>query len=138
MELTRRALLSGAAPAVAAIGLGSCASFAPVVINNGINPVFVDQVIATLQSTCSVGLPFIPTATTIAAVVASLFGPAALATVQLIAGSVSSVATEICAAIPIAAPAVASLRRRLVRSSLALPVYIGTTPHGVVVTGYQR
>ena len=136
--LTRRALLSGAAPAAIAVGIAGCSTFPPVVVNNGINPAFVDQVIATLQSTCALGLPFIPTASTIAAVVASLFGAAALATVQLISGSVSAVATEICSAVPTTATAAASLRRRLLRSSLALPVYIGTTPHGVVVTGYQR
>lgn len=137
--LTRRALLSGAAPAAAAIGLAGCAT--PFVINGTINPAFVDQVIATLQSICNNGLPFIPTASAIADVVASLFGPAAVGSVQLIAGAVNQVAVAICAAVPVPT---ASLRRRLAASTAFVPIVIGQTaptawsPNGVTITGYQR
>jgi len=130
-------LLSGAAPALA-FGVAGCATFPAPTTGGGLNPAFIDAVIAAIQSGCTVGVPFIPTATTIASVVASLFGAAAVASVQLIGGSVNAVATAICSAVPKSAMAQARLMRRLARSSLALPVVIGTTPQGVTVVGYQR
>ena len=132
--LTRRALLSGAAPA-AVLGLAGCANLPPIVVSGGINPAFVDAVVAYLQSTCAVALHIIPTATAIANVVASIFGPAAVSSVQLISGSVAAVSVAICAAI--AQTPTAALRRRFLRSNYSAPVYIGTTPQGVVVMGYQ-
>lgn len=135
--LTRRNLIASAAVLPAGGLLASCAGVPPPLANGGINPAFVDAVVAALQSGCAIGLSFIPTAVSIADVVASLFGAGAVATVQLISGAVTSVASEICSSIPTAPPAVAALRRRLLKSSYALPVYVGTTPHGVVVTGWQ-
>ena len=137
MELTRRKLLSGGA-VVAVLPLAACADIPSPIVNGGINPAFVDAVVAALQTTCAVGLGIIPTATAIANVVASLFGPAAIATVQLISGAVVAVSSEICAAIPpVSSVAGARLHSRLLRSSYSVPVYIGTTPHGVVITGYR-
>lgn len=133
--ITRRALLSTAAPGAVALGLASCAT--PLIVNGGINPAFVDAVVTALQSGCAVGLSFIPTATAIANVVASLFGPAAIASVQLISGSVAAVASAICAAVPVSPAGQAHLRSQLLRSSFSAPVYIGTTPGGVIITGYH-
>ena len=61
--------------------LASCATPlvvpGPTVGTTVINPAFVDQVIATLQTSCSIGTAFYPTAQSIANVVAALFGAAA-------------------------------------------------------------
>jgi hypothetical protein len=129
--IDRRIFMSGAAAST----LAGC-----VTAPNGqpeINPAFVDAVIAALQAGCGVAINFIPTVESVASVVAALFGPGAVATVQSVTGAVASVAAEICSAIPPAA--VASLKVRLAGSSYSAPVYIGTTTTThTVITGYQH
>ena len=135
MEMTRRKLLSSAAVGVPALALVSCTTN-PLTGATEINPVFVDNVVAALQVGCTV-ISFIPTATSVANVVAALFGPGAVAAVQLISGSVAAVANEICGAVPPAPAAQTQLRRRLLSSSPLRVVYIGTTPTvHVVINGY--
>jgi hypothetical protein len=133
--MTRRKLLSGVIVGVPAIALVGCTTN-PLTGATEINPVFVDNVVAALQVGCTV-VSFIPTATSVANVVAALFGASAVAAVQLISGSVAAVANEICGAVPPVAAAQSQLRRRLIGSSLQRVVYIGTTPivH-VVINGY--
>ena len=143
MNMTRRKLLSGAVVGVPALALVGCATN-PITGAPEINPQFVDDVISALQAGCNVGLAFIPTVTSVSNVVASLFGPAATATVQLINGSIAAVAGAICSAVPTIPAAQASLRRRLVGSTYRMPIYIGTTPPaayapgGVTIHGYQN
>jgi hypothetical protein len=143
MEITRRKMMSSVAIGGAAFSLASCAGTpAPIITNptNGnleINPMFVTEVTNLLISTCSIGSAFIPTAVTIANVVAGLFGPAAVATVQFISGAVAATASEICSASPATPVAAMKLRGRLRLSSPLHPVYIGTTQTvHVVVQGY--
>jgi len=135
MEMTRRKLLSSVVVGGAAISVASCTTN-PLTGATEINPIFVDNVVAALQVGCTV-ISFIPTATSVANVVAALFGPGAVAAVQLISGSVAAVANEICGAVPPAPAAQAQLRRRLLGSSRQRVVYIGTTPNThTVVNGY--
>lgn len=135
MEMTRRKLLSGAIVGVPALALVGCTTN-PLTGATEINPIFVDNVVAALQVGCTV-ISFIPTATSVANVVAALFGPGAVAAVQLISGSVAAVANEICGAVPPAPAAQTQLRRRLLSSSPLRVVYIGTTPTvHVVINGY--
>jgi len=135
MEMTRRKLLSGAAVGVPALALAGCTTN-PLTGAVEISPAFVDSVVSALQVGCTV-LSFIPTATSVANVVAALFGPAAIAAVQLISGSVAAVANEICGAVPPAPTAQSRLRLRLRGSSPQKVVYIGTTPHThTVINGY--
>jgi hypothetical protein len=129
--INRRIFMSG----VAASTLAGCATN-PSTGGLEISPAFIDSVIAALQAGCS-AVTFIPTAESIASVVAALFGPGAVATVQTVGGAVASVAAEICSAVPPAA--VASLKLRLAGSSYSTPVYIGTTTTThTVITGYQH
>ena len=135
MEMTRRKLLSGAAVGVPALALAGCTTN-PLTGAVEISPAFVDSVVSALQVGCTV-ISFIPTATSVANVVAALFGPGAVAAVQLISGSVAAVANEICGAVPPAPAAQTQLRRRLLSSSPLRVVYIGTTPTvHVVINGY--
>ena len=135
MEMTRRKLLSGVVAGGAALGVANC-STNPLTGAVEISPAFVDSVVSALQVGCTV-ISFIPTATSVANVVAALFGPAAIAAVQLISGSVAAVANEICGAVPPAPAAQTQLRRRLLSSSPQKVVYIGTTPHThTVINGY--
>ena len=142
MHFTRRESLKGILLGSAAVVGGSftlvgCVTN-PTTGQLEINPAFVDGVISVLQSGCAVGLAFIPTVTSVADVVAALFGPAAVATVQLINGAVNQVASALCSAIPTPVPS--SLRLRLRSSSVGNPVLIGVITVNntrVVVNGYQ-
>jgi hypothetical protein len=145
MEITRRKMLSSVAVGGAALGLASCAGTPAPIISNPttgnleINPAFVDEVTNLLLTGCNIGTAFIPTAGSVAAVVASLFGPAAVATVQFISGAVTAVAHEICSASPVTPAAAMRLQMRLRASSPARAVYIGTTTGThTVITGYAR
>ena len=138
--LSRRSLLSGAAPAVA-LGLAGCATPLPPIITpatGGINPAFVDAVVAYMKQICG-AVSFIPTAESIAEVVAALFGGvAAIPIVQTIAGAVQAVAAELCSAIPATPVGRAKLRARLVGHSQYGPaVYIGKSRNKVLVYGYE-
>ena len=129
--LNRRIFMSGAAASTLA-GCATGPSGQPE-----INPAFVDAVIAALQAGCGIAVNFLPTVSSVASVVAALFGPGAVATVQTISGAVASVAAEICSAVPPAAAA--SLKLRLAGSSYSAPVYVGTTTTThTVITGYQH
>jgi hypothetical protein len=148
--LSRRTFLIS----TAATGLAGCASVVtPVPPGGGGLPTdFIDQVIAIVRAGCGIYTGFSPTVTSIAQVVAAMFGAAALATVDAIAGAVNAVASALCAA---AAPTPAAMKfngrtvrarrvpglaQRLAVSSPANPVVIGKITVGgipVTVTGYK-
>lgn len=137
--LSRRTFLAGTAIVPAGLALASCTTN-PTTGQLEINPAFVDEVVSLLQSGCAVGLSFIPTVSTVASVVAALFGPAAVATVQVITGAAEQVAAAICSAIPTAPAAQARLAARLARSSYSTPVLINTIKvngTNVSVIGYR-
>jgi len=140
----------------AAASLAGCASVVtPVPPGGGALPSdFIDQVIAIVRAGCGVYTGYAPTVTSIAQVVAAMFGSAALATVSAIAGAVNAVASALCAA---AAPAPAAMRfngrtvrargarpstlaQRLATSSPQNPVVIGKITVGgipITIMGYQ-
>ena len=140
----------------AASGLAGCASVVTPVPpgGGGLPPDFIDSVIAIVRAGCGVYTGYAPTVTAIAQVVAAMFGAAALATVDAIAGAVNAVASALCAA---TAPTPAAMRfngrrvytrgvhptllaRRLAASSPQNPVMIGKITVGGVtinVTGYR-
>jgi len=139
MEMTRRKLLSSAVIGGGAVGLAACTT-AQISTFETSWTAFVDQV----QGLVNNAAGYIPIVESIAATMASLFGPTwtsavALGTAVLnqVVGVLTSVVTNL------APPAVASLRSRLRKSSLRLPVIIGVTPptsfepNGVVVHGYH-
>ena|ERR1700691_633251 len=137
--LSRRTFLASTAIVPAGLALASCATN-PTTGQLEINPAFVDDVISLLQSGCAAGLAFIPTVSTVANVVAALFGPAVVATVQLVTGAAEQVASAICSAIPTSAPAQARLAARLARSSVNLPILVNTIKvngQSVAVIGYR-
>lgn len=141
MNVTRRQALRNAMLGGAAV-IGGSVLLAGCVTNPAggyeLNPAFIDAVISTLQSGCAVGTAFIPTASSIAAVVAALFGPAAVATVQFVSGAITAVANEICSAVPPASSlSMTHLHARLRVSSREVPVLIGTSRHGVKIIGYR-
>ena len=139
--LSRRDLLSGAAPAVAALGLASCATPLPPIITpvtGGINPAFVDAVVAYMKQICG-AVSFIPTVESIVEVVAAIFGGvAAIPIVQTIAGAVQAVAAELCSAVPAAPVGRAKLRARLAgHTQYGPPVFIGKSRNKIMVYGYE-
>lgn len=124
MIMTRRVLLAGASAAA----LGACAGKTDFASIQEQWNQFVDRVQAQMAKGCAVGLPYIPTVETIAAAVAALWGPAAIATAGSIFNSVAAVVNVLCGA---AAPA---LQGKLRASTPGAPVYIGdVTVNGNVV-----
>ncbi len=88
--------------------------------------------IDTIQSAVST---YIPTVESIAAVIATLFNPAIVPTVEAVSGAVNIIVSEletVVKDISTSASAMASL------AATTSPVAIGKTAHGVTVTGYRR
>lgn len=138
MQLTRRKLMACAAPAVV-LGLSGCAGQLAQAQQDWNN--FVDEVNAIVAQGCNGIIPsFIATANTISAVVTALY-PSVGAAIAAGAGAVQAAANAICSAVPTSPPAVASLKKRLLRSSRNLAVVIGTVVINgkpVQVVGYQH
>lgn len=95
---------------------------------------FVDQVTQAVISGCTVGAAVIPTATTIANVVASIYGPAAVATIVMVSGAVTNVASAICNAVGNSQRAKSAVFRSSNRNT---PVFLGVTDRNVEVFGYN-
>lgn len=157
--ISRRAFL--VSTAASGLSLAGCASVVtPVPTGGGSLPTdFVDAVISIVRAGCGFYVGYAPTVTSIAQVVAAMFGSAALATVDAIAGAVNAVASALCAA---TAPVPAAMRfngrrvysrglghmplgnyrlkQRLALSSPQNPVVIGKiTVGGIAITvmGYK-
>jgi len=129
--LSRRNVLLGG---VAAVGLAGCSTINWPNVQAQWNS-WVDQVTALVAKGCNIGTGYIPTVETIAAAVAALFGPAAVATVTAISGSVAQVASELCSAIP--QNPTPAFKERLAAAGPGAPIVVGTTPHGVTAVGYS-
>jgi hypothetical protein len=78
---------------------------------------------------------FLPTAETIAAVVAGLFNPALVPVVEGIAGVVNVVVPELESAVTSVTNLSATLPPKAPSTA---PVAIGKTKHGFAVSGYKR
>jgi hypothetical protein len=139
MEMTRRKLLSSAVIGGGAVGLAACTT-AQISTFETSWTAFVDQV----QGLVNNAAGYIPIVESIAATMASLFGPTWTSAVALGTAVLNQVVAALTSVVAnLAPPAVASLRSRLRRSSLRLPVIIGVLPpttympNGVVVHGYH-
>lgn len=136
MNLSRRALLGTSAVGALALAVAGCTSAEQATITAAYNN-FLAQVQSLVAAGCNVGTGFIPAIPSIEAVVNILF-PGLGTAVAGVAGAVNSVATALCGATASTPPA--ALERRLTRSSVAVPVVIGTiTVNGlpVQVQGYK-
>ncbi len=88
--------------------------------------------IDTIQSAIST---YIPTAESIAAVVATLFNPAIVPTVEAVSGAVNVIVGELETVVKDVSTSASAMASMAVSTS---PVSIGKTAHGVAVTGYRR
>ena len=142
--LSRRKLLSGAGVGVMALPLAACGAGTSIpTVLAGFQTqwtAFVDQVQAIVLNAKG----FIPIADSIAATVASLFGPGWEAAINLGISIVNQVAGIIIGAVTALPPAAAAaMYRRLQGSSSTQSAVIGVTPpthfapHGVVIHGYH-
>jgi hypothetical protein len=138
MQITRRTLLASAAPA-AALVLGACSTTQIASFEAQWS-----SIVTTIQADVAAAAQYIPTAETIAATVAGLFGPqwqAAVAAGEAVVNQVVGVLTQV--ATQLTPPAAARMRSHLAKSSFAAPVAIGKTsptiyaPNGVTVTGFK-
>ena len=159
MELSRRSLLTSAAGMAAAgfagAGLAGCTtnSAGQEIIDPSLVAAlpasFLDAVTQLVAEGCTIAQKiqgFIPTATTIANDVLSLFGAAAVGPgVLLIAGAVNAVASDLCSVVPTtpAASARFTAAMRLAKRMGSSPgggeasaVMIGTTKSGVAAKGW--
>jgi hypothetical protein len=133
--LTRRTLLATVAPG-AALALAGCSTAQQQAITTAYDN-FLAQVQNIVAQGCALGAGFIPAIPSIEAVVNILY-PGLGTAVAGVAGAITTVASALCSASAATPPA--SLRRRLARSSVGNPVYIGTISvngQPVVVKGYQ-
>jgi len=136
MQLTRRSLLSSAAPVIALAAAGCATTTNPTtgVVTIGLSPAVTDFI----QSAVAAAAQYIPTVESIAATAAGLFGPAYSAIVEAGSAALNTVIAALTAAANTLAPAAgARMRARLRASAPSAPVTIGTTPSGVVVMGYR-
>lgn len=132
LQVTRRKALTTIAGFGGVTALAACTTN-PTTGYPEIDPNFITAV----QNGVAQIAKFIPTATSIANVVAALFGPAAVAIVQTITGALSAVINDLVSAAPTTPAASAQLRARLRASSAINPITIGVTAHGVTVAGYK-
>lgn len=135
MQLSRRTLLASAAPA-AALAVVGCTAAQQAQITASYDT-FLAQVQALVAQGCSVGAGFLPAIPSIEAVVNILY-PGLGSAVAGVAGAVTTVASALCGATAGTPPA--ALKRKLAKSSVAVPVLIGTiTVNGqsVQVAGYK-
>ena len=131
MNLSRRTLLTSVAPG-AALAVAGC-STAQVAQYQAEWATIVGDI----QSGVAAVAKYVPSVESIAAEAAALFGPQYTAIV--VAGSAALneiVQVLINVANSLTPPASAKLRTRLRGTSPALKTTIGTTPQGVVVTGW--
>jgi hypothetical protein len=133
MKLTRRMLLTTAVPAAGALALAGCTA-AQIATYQAEWATVVGEI----QSAVATAASYVPTVETIAEEAAALFGPQ----YEAIVAAGSAALNEIVAVLTnvvsnLTPPASAKLRARLRAAPLNTPVSIGTTPQGVVVSGFR-
>ena len=132
MQLTRRTLIASAAPAAAFV-IGGCTA-AQIATYQAEWATVVGEV----QAAVAAGAAYIPTVETIAEEAAALFGPQYEAIVTAGSAALNEIVAVLVNVVgSLTPPASARLKARLGASSPATPVSIGTTPQGVVVTGFK-
>lgn len=132
MNLSRRTLLTSVAPG-AALAVAGC-STAQVAQYQAEWATIVGQIQAGVAKVAS----YIPTVETIAAEAAALFGPQYTAIVTAGSAALNQIiAVLINVANNLTPPAASKMRARLRSSSPGAPITIGTSPQGVVVTGFK-
>lgn len=130
--LTRRTLLASAAPAAAVIVAGCSTAQIQQAQTDWAN------IVGEIQSAVAAAAKYVPTVESIAATAASLFGPQYTAIVTAGSAALNTiVATLVNVVGALTPPASAALHARLRASSPSAPVTIGTTPAGVLVTGFH-
>lgn len=130
--LTRRSLLSTAAVGVT-LAVAGC-STAQIQSAQASWATIVGQIQAAVAS----GAKYVPTVESIAATAASLFGLQYAAIVTASSAALNTIIATLTNVVgALTPPASAALRARLRASSPNAPVTIGTTPAGVVVSGFH-
>lgn len=130
---SRRMFLSGAALLATGIAVAGCST---TQLANA--QAEWASIVGMIQSAVAVGASYVPTIESIAATAASLFGPQYAALVQIGSAAFNQIVTVLENVVAVLnPPAKASLRRKLMSSSPAAPVLVGTTSTGISVAGWK-
>ena len=132
MNISRRILLTTVAPG-AALAVAGCTT-AQIAQYQADWAAIVGQIQAGVAAVAK----YVPTIETIAAEAAALFGPAYEAVVTAGSAALNQIIAVLTnVANNLTPPASAKLHAKLRASSPAAPITIGTTPQGIIVTGFR-
>lgn len=132
--MSRRSLLAGAAMLGAGVALAGCSTAQVASFETA-----WATVAGTIQQAVATASAYIPTIESIAETAAGLFGPAYASLVTIGSAAFNQIIAALTNVVNnLSPPASSRLNARLASSSASAPVYIGTTPSGVKVTGWSK